>query len=209
MKNLSKLLLASALLGALSAPAFAQAVNQVPQIGVINDVQKRFTYAATSIGLVPASAATDIFCIAASTNRTVSVKEITLSGTAGTAITTPVLLYRRATVDTGGTAATSTALPVAGTLSSSDPASTAVLVAYTANPTVTDSAPVLLAGPAVSFSVTTGTNAATFLYAGTNVDFFAKGFDLIKGSTQQLCLNLNGATIATGVLALSIKWEES
>lgn len=208
MKNLSKLLLASALFGALSAPAFAQAVNQVPQVGVISDIQKRITYGAASVGLVPASSATDIFCIAASTNRTVSVKEITLSGTAGTAITTPVLLYRRVSLDTGGTAATGAALPVAGTFSSSDPVSTAVLTAYTANPTIVDSAPTLLLGPAVSFSVTTGTNTPVIVNSGTQVDFFAKGFDLIKGSTQQLCLNLNGVSISSGVLAIGIKWTE-
>lgn len=192
---------------ALGTTALAQ-VNTVPQVGTISAIQKLRTYTATSVGLVPASAATDIFCIAAPTNTSLSLKEITLSGTAGTAITTPVLLYRRITVDTGGTAATGAALPVAGTMSSSDPASTAVLTAYTANPTITDSSPTLLAGPAVSFSVTTSTNSPFILNGGSQVDFFAKGFDLVKNSTQQLCLNLNGATVATGVLAIGIKWEE-
>lgn len=203
-----KLLLASALLGAFVLPAAAQ-VNSVPQIGTISSINRLATYGAYSVGLVPASAATDIFCINASASRDVSVREIMISGTAGTAITTPVLLYRRASLDTGGTAATGLALPVGAQMTSTDPTATATLTAYTANPTVVDASPVLLQAPAISFSVTTGTNTPTFVYGGTNVDLLSKGFNLLKGSTQQLCLNLNAATITTGVLAIGMKWVEN
>lgn len=206
MKKLLGLFLALALLGA-SAPAFAQ-VNTVPEVGVISAIQKARTYSAASVGLVPASSATDIFCINASATASVSVKQIILSGTAGTAITTPVLLFRRASLDTGGTAATSTALPVGVTNFSADSAATAVLTAFTANPTIVDSSPALLAAPAISFSVTTGTNSPFTLQAGSSVDFFTKAYDLLKGSTQQLCLNLNAVSISSGVLAISIEWTE-
>lgn len=204
---MKRFLLALALVGAL-VPASAQ-VNVVPQPGVLSNIIRSPTYAAVSVGLVPASSATDIMCIAASVSRTISLREITISGTAGTAITTPVLLYRRITVDTGGTAATSLALPVAVPLNSGDPASVAVLTAYTANPTITDSSPSLLAGPAISFAVTTSSNSPYIINAGTQVDFLTKGFDLIKGSTQQLCLNLNGVSVSSGVLAIGFKWSEN
>lgn len=203
-------LLALGLLAPIATPAAAAcSVNTVPQTGVICDITRNPTYAAASIGLVPAASATDILCIAASSSKSISVREVTVSGTAGTAITTPILLYRRATVDTGGTAATSLALPVGVPLSSADPATTATLVAYTANPTITDSSPSLLEGAAVSFSVTTGTNSPFIFNGGSQIDIQAKGFDLLKGSTQQLCLNLNGVSVSSGVLAITLKWQES
>lgn len=192
---------------ALGTAALAQ-VNSVPQIGVISAIQKQRTYSAASVGLVPASSATDIFCINASATASISVKEIIISGTAGTAITTPVLLNRHAVLNTVGTPATGLALPVGVPNISTDSAATAVLTAYTANPTVTDASPSLLAAPAISFSVTTGTNSPFILNGGTLVDFFTKGYDLQKGSTQQLCLNLNGVSISSGVLAISIQWTE-
>lgn len=204
---MKRTLLLLALLGIIS-PAVAQ-VNTVPQVGVISGINRSATYGAYSVGLVPAASATDIFCLNASASREISIREITISGTAGTAITTPILIYRRASQDTGGTAATGLALPVAAPMVSSDPVATATLTAYTANPTVVDSSPGLLQAPAVSFSVTTGTNTPSFLYGGTNVDLLSKGFNVLKGSTQQICLNLNGVTITAGVLAIGMKWVEN
>ena len=32
---------------------------------------------------------------------------------------------------------------------------------------------------------------------------FSKGLDLLKGSSQQLCVNLNGVSVSSGVLAKS------
>lgn len=206
---MKRILLTLSLWLGLFAPAFAAcSVNVVPGEGLICDIIRTPTYSAASVGLVPASSATDILCINASSSKSVSVREIILSGTAGTAITTPVLLYRRVSLDTGGTAATGIALPVGVPNISTDPAATAVLTAYTANPTVVDSSPSLLVAPAVSFSVTTGTNSSTIINAGSQVDLLSKGYDLVKGSTQQLCLNLNAASVSSGVLAISIQWTE-
>lgn len=201
--------LALGLLAPIATPASAACtVNTVPQTGVICDITRNPTYAAASVGLVPAASATDIFCIAASSTRSISVREITLSGTAGTAITTPVLIYRRASLDTGGTAATGLALPVGAALITTSPTVSATLTAYTANPTITDSSPVLLGAPAISFAVTTTNNQPFIVNAGSQVDQQSQGFDLVKGSTQQLCLNLNGVSISSGVLAIGIKWQE-
>lgn len=205
---MKRILLSALGLLALGTAALAQ-VNTVPQIGVLTSIAKQPTYSAASVGLVPASAATDILCINASATKTISVREIIISGTAGTAITTPILLNRHATLNTGGTAATSLALPVGVPNVSTDVAATAVLTAYTANPTITDAAPALLAAPAVSFSVTTGTNTPFILNGGSLVDTFSKGYDLAKNTTQQLCLNLNGATVTTGVLAITLSWVEN
>lgn len=210
---LKRLLLLSALALGLLAPIATPAsaactVNTVPQVGVICDITRNATYAAASVGLVPAASATDIFCINAASTKTISIREITISGTAGTAITTPVLLYRRVSQDTGGTPATSLALPVPVAMNSANATPAATLTAYTGNPTIVDSSPSLLAAPAISFSVTTGTNSPVIINGGAQVDIQAQGFDLTKGSTQQLCLNLNGVSVSSGVLAIGMKWTE-
>ena len=207
--SFKKLLLAGAALLALGGIAASQ-VNVVPQVGMISSILKVPTYTATSVGLVPASAATDLFCISAGASKNISIKRLIVSGTAGTAITTPFLVYTRSALDTGGTAATSLALPVAVPLMPSDPASTAVLTAYTANPTVA-ATPLLMGALQVNLPVTTaaGSSVETVREWGTTVDMFNHSLNIIKGTTNQICVNLNGVTVSSGVLNISIQWTES
>lgn len=203
-------LIALALLAlGLLAPIAARAECTVPQTSVICDIGRNATYTGTSIGLVPASAATDIFCISAGTSRNVTVRRLQIGGSAGTAITTPVLLYKRSALGTSGTAATGIALPVGVALSPNDQASTAVLTAYTGNPTVA-ATPVLMDAMTIDLPVTTaaGGNIDRTKTWGSSVDMFSKGITLLKGSTTQLCVNLNGATVATGVLNIVMEWTE-
>lgn len=207
-----RLLLSSIVALGLIAPAAAQ-INTVPQTGLITSILKNPTYSAISVGLVPAASATDLFCLNGSTTKTVHLDRLRVSGTAGTAITTPVILKLNHSLDTGGTAATGLALPVAAPNNPGDPAATATLTAYTGNPTVNDSTPNYLHTAAVSFAVTTSTNpgSGVELKAGTAIDFFNKGWDIPKASTvvQQLCVNLNGVSISSGVLAITAEWTEA
>lgn len=205
-----KFLLAFALALGLLAPAHAACtVNTVPQVGLLCDIARNPTYSATSVGLVPASSATDLFCISGSTTKTISIRKITIGGTASTAITTPFLIYQRSALGTGGTAATGLALPVATPLSPTDPAATAVVTAYTANPTVASS-PILMDAALVDLPVTTaagGAVEATLPY-GTSVDVLNKGLDIPKSTTIQYCVNLNGVSVSSGVLKISMQWQE-
>lgn len=206
---MKKILLPFFIWALAASAAFAQ-VNVVPQVGQINSIIRVPTYTATSVGLVPASSATDIFCITPGTSKSVAIRRITIAGTAGTAITTPFLLYRRVSRDTGGTAATSLALPVAVPHSPTDSASNSTLIAYTANPTVVDASPSLMDDLTVDLPVTTAAGGPvenTHTY-GTSIDIFEKGIDAIKNTTQQLCVNLNGVTVATGVLQITMEWQE-
>lgn len=196
-----------------ASAAFAQPVNNVPQVGVISATQKQYTYSAISRGLVPASSATDIFCIAGSTSRAISIKRIRITGTAGTLVTAPFTLLRRATLDTGGTAATTTALPVAAPNMSTDPASVATLVAYTANPTLNDSSPTYFRSQWLSLNVTSALVGPIPIEwdAGEAVSWFSKGLDIPKstaGSTQQYCINLNAVSVSSGLLDIYITWVE-
>lgn len=202
-----KFLLASIL--ALVASAALAQVNTVPQIGLLTNILRVPSYSASSVGLVPASSATDIFCISAGTSKNVSIRKIRIAGTAGTAIDTPFLIYRRSALGTSGTAATGLALPVAVPTNSNDVASTATLTAYTANPTVASS-PILEDAINVDLPVTTaaGGNAESDLVYGTPIDFFQKGLDIPKNTTQQICINLNGVSVSSGVLTINMLWQE-
>lgn len=205
---MKRILLSLALSLGFIAPSFAQ-VNYVPQVGTLSDVLRHSTYSATAVGLVPASAATDIFCISAGSGKSVSIKKITIGGTAGTAITTPFLIYQRSALDTSGTAATGLALPVAVPLAPNDQASTATLISYTANPTVA-ATPLLMDAALVDLPVTTaagGVTSAQLIY-GSSSDNFSKSLDIIKGTTIQLCVNLNGASVSSGVLTINMIWQE-
>lgn len=204
-----KLILASLAWLGLIASAFAQ-VNVVPASGLITSILRNPSYTATAVGLVPAASATDIFCISPGTTRNISIRRITIAGTAGTAITTPFLVYRRVSLDTGGTPATGIALPVPVPNYPGDPASTATLTAYTANPTIVDSSPSLMNAMLVDLPVTTaaGGNITASATWGTAVDFFHRGLDLQKNTTQQICVNLNGVSVSSGVLAITMDWQE-
>lgn len=204
------LLLGTVALGLIALAAAEAQVNVVPQVGMISSILRQNTYSAISIGLVPAASATDFLCLNGSTTKNVHLRRIVYTGTAGTAITTPVILKLNHSLDTGGTAATGLALPVAAPNDPNSPAATVTLTAYTANPTVTDTSPNYLMAPAISYSTTTTESPVDFLQSGSSVDMFSQGWNIPKAATvtQQLCLNLNGVTVTTGVFATSLEWTE-
>lgn len=201
----------SAALGlGLLAPAFAQ-VNVVPQVGLNTSNLRQATYSAVSLGLVPAASGTDIFCISGSSTKAISIRRIAISGTAGTLVSLPFTLLRRTSVDTGGTAATTTAAPVATPHLSSDPAATATLIAYTANPTIVDSSPLYLHTSVLTLPVTTAGTSINGInwVAGTPVDAYSRGYDIPSGSTaQQYCVNVNAVSVSSGLLNIAITWVE-
>ena len=202
-----------AIIGALlfgAGLAFSQ-VNTVPQLGLITAYLQKPTYSAAFIGLVPPASATDTICIAGSATKTIRVRKIVLSGTAGTLVTLPVTLIRRASVATGGTAASTTANP-ANTISKRDTTNataTAVPIAYTAVPTITDSSPTYLDSASLTLPVTSAgvvTVPLTFDYTNSNVALSQP--PTLRGAAQQLCLNLNSVSVASGLLNGSITWTE-
>lgn len=206
-----KLLLIGAALAALCGVATAQ-VNVVPQTGLITSIYRNPTYSAISLALAPASSATDIFCISGSTTKTIHVTRIGISGTAGTLVSAPFTLLLRHSLDSGGTAASTTANPAntLGPLYPSDPAPTATLIAYSANPTINDTSPAYVRSAYLSLP-TTSANIAPQLLAwkfGTDEDFFNKGLDIPKGTTDQYCINLNSVSVSSGVLDIDIEWTE-
>ena len=212
-----RLLLTALVWAALCASATAQApclgiggVNTVPVVG-ISCIQDSIipTYSATSIGLAPGTAPTDIACLTGSATRTVRVKQVRVSGTAGTAINIVAVLTKHATADTLGTPATSTALPVPYSNDSGFPAATATTTAYTANPTINDAAPGLISAQTVFLPATATAGAAlpTIFYWDDGGP--AMSPPVLRGVAQQLCVNLNGVTApSSGLMTIAFQWTE-
>lgn len=209
--KLSKLLLASALLGVLAIPASAQ-VNVVPQVGLTTSYLTKQTYSAVWIGLAPASTTTDLICISGSATKNITLRQLKLSGSAGTTLSLPVTLLHRASLDTAGTAASTTANP-ANTISkrlSSNGAATAVLISYTANPTIGDTSPTYIDSAQLGVSLTTMATVSipvTFDWTNNNVGLVQPPI-IPKNSTEQICVNLNSTSLASGLLTGSITWTE-
>lgn len=200
--------LGAALAALLSTSALAQ-VNVVPQVGVNSAVITRNTYSAVALALPPAASATDIACIAGSATKTVYINWVGISGTAGTLITAPVTLLRRAAVDTGGTAATTTA-NWANTIAENDtnnPTPTATLISYSANPTINDASPTYLRSRNVTFPTTaSGTVLVPIVWEWDTTSFGER--PTLRGTAEQICVNLNSVSVSSGVLQLSIEWTE-
>jgi hypothetical protein len=204
-----KRILTSALgLLALCSAALAQ---PVPQTGVTFGYVPKQTFSAAFFGLVPPASATDMVCIAGSATKKITVTSFVLSGTATTAVSVPVTLLRRASVDTGGTAASTTANP-ANTIAKHDSTfgtATAVPISYTAVPTIVDSSPTYIAAASLNLAPLAtavavvplrfdfGKDAANLLQAPT-----------LRGIAQQFCLNFGAVSVTGGVLNGSITWTE-
>jgi hypothetical protein len=192
--------------------AYAQ-INTVPSTGLNVEYLRKTTYSAAFFGLVPAASATDIICISGSATKTIRVQNIKLSGVAGTLVTTPVVLVSHVSLDTGGTAASTTANP-ANTIAKrllSDPTATATLVSYTANPTIVDASPTYLDTQYITLGVS-GTSVlpsvTTIFDFGLYTSELQREPSIIANSTRQICVNLNGVSVSSGVLAGSITWTE-
>lgn len=212
---MKRLLLASALGLGLLAPASAQ-INTVPQIGLTTGYLPKVTYSSAFIGLVPPASATDEVCITGSASKVVRVVRIVIGGSAGTLVQLPVTVVKRATADTGGTLATTTANPGVTTQiasrdtgQASNTSASAVLASYTAVPTINDAAPVYIDSANMALSVTTAVTAPamTVFDWGRDIENNVQ-VPTLRGVAQQLCINFNTVSISSGVLNGSVTWTE-
>lgn len=211
---MKKLLLSLSFLLGLAVSAQAQCiavggVNNVPQPGMACLSEPvEATYVASGIGIVPAASVTDLACISGGAGVTVRVQAIRLSGTAGTTLVVPAVILKRATADTGGTSAATTALPVPSRIDSTNAAAVATTIAYTANPTINDSSPLIVDVANLILSTTAaGTSPSPFtLFDWTNRNYSQA--PILRGAAQQLCVNLNATSPASGLVNVAFRWTE-
>jgi hypothetical protein len=157
------------------------------------------TYAAANQSIANTGAG-DLFCIAGSGTKTIYIKRLRVSATATSAIVVAVSLIKRSTLDTGGTSANETEVP----LDSTNAAPTATVVSYTVSPT---------AGTAVgavrSRKIAVGVQGNTATTSEALFDF-ANYFDqplVLRGTTQNACVNGTAAG-SGGSWAIDAEWTE-
>lgn len=179
-------------------------VSPVPQQGPNPFLDgSRASYRAAITGLAAVTGCTDLFTIAGSATKTVRITRVEFSGTEATAAQyLDVLGIVRSTVDTAGTKTNPTAVP----LDSNDPAATATVAAYTANPTLGTTVATVRADKVLLALTGTPTQPDRLVWDFGN----RPSKDLVlRGAAQQFAINLNGVAIANATLIdIAIEWTE-
>lgn len=208
-----KLLIALGLWLVALAPAGAQCVavggvNSVPTPGVtcLNEPSVD-SFAAVAIGLVPGSAATDIACITGPPTGVARLQRVRISGSAGTLVSVPISLLVRTPVDTAGTPATGSALPVPRVLDPSDNNPGVTGISWTANPTVNDATVRIIAAGVATFAATSAVGGNDLIFNWMDRAFIEA--PTLRSATRQICVNLNGVSVSSGVLNVGFEWTES
>jgi hypothetical protein len=187
--------------GQVSAPYMVQNAAGTATIGAHAQVDGfKASYAASVTGLVVAASATDIFTIIGSATKTVRITRLRISGiktTAGAAV--DIQLIKRSTADTGGTSTAPTIVPY----DSANAAATAVVAAYTANPTL---------GTAVGTLIVDSIFVPLATASGTAMDYIFGNRPsqaiVLRGVAQQLAVNLNGVTVGGGAFDIWCEFSE-
>lgn len=159
-----------------------------------------FATFAASKNVAPASSATDIAVLPGNATNTVIVTQIMMSCTQTTAGIQTVQLIKRSSADSGGTSSSMTAVP----LDSNDSAAVSAPLVYTANPTT---------GTAVGNIDTELIGMMAPATATPNDIYFwrpAMGQSVVlRGTAQQLALNLNSTTISGASCDVNFQWIET
>lgn len=166
---------------------------------------QKATYSAAITGLTVAASATDVFTITGSASTIVKVLRISISAWASSVSNRDIQLIKRSTANTGGTSTTRSAVAH----DSTNATASAVVRAYTANPTVGTEVGLVRAAK-LSISNQTPGNAQS--QAGFSVlvwDFSRPGQAItLRGTAEVLSVNLNANTIAGSNFNIDIEWTE-
>lgn len=153
------------------------------------------TYSAATALFTPGAAATDIATITGSATKVIKILHVEFSMTQTASGITPVLLIKRSTADTGGTPVAATVVP----LDINNPAGTATVNAYTANPGAlgTSVGNVLVANVNVPVAASVVSPSQFVLF-----DAHLAGQPIVlRGTGDVLAVNLAGVTPAGAATA--------
>lgn len=168
-------------------------------LAVPNDGGKATYSAATTI--TAAVAATDIFTISGSGTRSIRILAIYITATQTTAGAVSITILKRSTADTGGTSAAVTAVPH----DSANSAATAAVLGYTANPTTGTLVGNLRIKKLFVPSTATAADGGSTEFMFGNRPGQAI---VLRGATEQLAVNLGGATVAGNSFSIVVEWSE-
>ena len=167
-------------------------VTAIPADGI------KAAYSVVITGLTPASAATDVFTIIGSATKIVRIRDLVLFGSKTVGGNVPMFLIKRSTADTGGTSTPGTAVA----WSSSNSAATAVVSAYTANPSALGTAIGNL-----SYETPFVPIVADMLFE-YNFNLNPSQVYTLNSAAENIAVNFNGATVTGGSFALKMTWTE-
>jgi hypothetical protein len=163
---------------------------------------QKATYRATATALVTVASATDVFLINGSASKTVRVTRVAVSGSvATTASYIDISLIKRSTANSAGTSSATAVVP----LDSGDAAGTAVVLQYTANPTVGTAVGAVAAVRYFAPITATATvlTPAEFKFGDDN------GRTLVlRGVAQGLAVSFNTGPALVGTFDIMVEWTE-
>ncbi len=175
--------------GKTPANSVGSANNGIP---VDKITSGKSTYAATTGFITPYATPTDILVVNGSTTRTVKIVRITLAATQTTAgINNWFLIKRGTSLDTGGATTALTKVP----MSSTDAASTAAVLLYTAAPTIGGTTLNVKPTAQLAPAVTSLDQAEWILfdenYTGTPL--------ILNNNTESVAINFAGVAVPAGL----------
>lgn len=161
------------------------------------------TFMAASAPFTPGATPQDVFAITGSATKTITVLRMAITTVQTTAAMNAWALVKRSTANTGGTSALVTAVQV----NDIDPAATASVRQYTANPTAGT-----LIGSVWTGRVPAPAPATAFAGASECV-VWGQNFGpavVLTGTTDVLAWNLGGVALPAGLsVQASVWWRES
>jgi len=166
------------------------------------ELHNKPTYSAIINGLAVASSPTDIFLIKGSATKKVIIKRIYFTGYQNNVSYQSLLLIKRSADNTGGTRTALNLVPS----DSADPAATAEVYYYTANPSALGTA----VGTILALTkMIAGKNTAVSTYKELLdiTDSPAKNI-VLNNANEYLALNLNAETMAGSNLSITVQWTE-
>lgn len=156
------------------------------------------TYGASIVGLVVPALATDVFTITGSATKTVKIVEIGIGGSASAAVNLNISVVKRSTANTLGTSTTPTVVPH----DSNNAAGTAVVRAYTVNPTLGNTVGTLKTFKPLIDSTTIAANNVLW-----QQQIPAQAL-VLRGTSEVIAINFNVTTITTPVFNMYFVWTE-
>lgn len=161
----------------------------------------QYTYSCALNDITVATLPTDVWTIFGSATKTIKILSMTITGTQTTAGSLSVLIIKRSTANTGGTSSAPAIVPN----DSANPAVTATVLSYTANPTLGNA---LGRVHAIKLFIPAVASVASNLPVVFDFKSTISQPVTLRGTAEGLCFNLNGTTVAGNVFNFSVSWTE-
>ena len=166
----------------------------------VNTEGQKATYSYAAEGITPVATPTDLLTLTGSATKTGRLTRLSVNGLATAAGSIPLILIKRSTADSGGTSTTPAGVPH----DSNDAAASLTLNQYSANPAALGTAVGNLRAKKLALPLA-GTPGNEVVWEFNR----QSRFPVLRGTAQQLALNLAGATLPAGTaLDFDIEWTE-